>query len=102
MADDDMTILKIEAEFQIPVTVTQAQWRKIADLIGEILKNPGNCPEGCVHWLSGYGEKPLWSQADRRFLGLPPDPGAPKDGEPAWDDTVMHFSTTCRKKHPGE
>lgn len=104
MADDDDTrgILKIEAEFAVPVVVTQDQWRKIAYVLDEILKNPGSCPEGCVHWVSGYGMKPIWSATDRKFLGLPPDPNAPPDGEPGWDSTVVHFSTYCRTAHPGE
>lgn len=102
MADDDIRASKIEVEFYVPVVVTQGQWRKIADVIDEILKNPGSCPEGHVHWLSGYGAKPLFSKADARFLGVPVPPDAPESGEPEWDDSVIHFSTYCRPAYPGE
>lgn len=93
-------IKRIEIDFAIPVVLSEQQERAIADLVQEIAKD--NEPEGHVHWHMESGHKPIWSRADRRFMGLPDDPNAPEKGEPAFDDTVLHFGTSCRERYESE
>ena len=95
--EDSFQIDRIEVRFDTPTYITQEQQRILADLIEEMARAPYNTPEGCVHWLSSIGSKPLWSRADRRFLGLPDDPSATEGGEPGWDDAVLHLETHCRE-----
>lgn len=45
--------------------------------------NPGR-----VMWVSGYGQKPNFSQADARFLGRSADSDAPETGEPTYNPAV--------------
>ena len=89
-------ISKIEIEFGIPVHVTAAQERRIAEVIEEITGQPWNVPLEGVHWLAGMGSKPKFSQADALFLGREPDPDAPENGEPDFDDEVLVFETHAR------
>jgi hypothetical protein len=99
---DDFQVQKIEVEFAIPVTVSRAFLDALHDLIDTLVGRPYNQPEGGVHWVSGHGQKPLWSQADARFLGHPVDPNAPETGEPGWDEDVYHIQTVVRPLRPGE
>lgn len=68
--DDDVLMQRIEVEF-------------------------ANQLEGHAHLVSGYGSKPMWSQADAVFLGKVPADDAPLKGEPRFDDTVYHVETSC-------
>lgn len=86
----------IEVEFAIPTLVTKDQQRRLLDLLDEIVRSPWNQPEEGVHWVSGVGAKPLWSQADAAFLGKPVGPDAPLSGEPEFQDDVLCVHTTAR------
>ena len=96
--DDECTqvVESIEVGFHIPVYVTSDQIQRLHELIDEIASAPCNQPKGGVHWLSEYGSKPRWSQADQRVLGLPNDPDAPESGEPTFDETVYAIGTHAR------
>jgi hypothetical protein len=95
--DSDATTEKaIEVEFAIPTLLTQDQQRRLLDLLDEIVRSPWNQPEEGVHWVSGTGSKPVWSQADATFLGKPANPDAPLSGEPEFQDDVLHVCTTAR------
>lgn len=88
-------IVAIEVGFAIPVTLSDDQERRLADLVEEIAR--ANQPEGHVHWLCGTGSKPQLSQADSRFMGKPIDHNAPESGEPTFDNSVLCFETFCRE-----
>jgi hypothetical protein len=90
------TIVAIEVPFAVPVEPTREQAQRLAELIDEIAR--ANAPDGCVHWLSGIGSKPNFSQADARFLGKTVDPDAPESGEPTFDDSILCMETYCREK----
>ena len=93
---DDLPVRAIEVDFAIPVYVTLDQRRRLDDLLHEIASAPANQPVEGVHWVSGCGSKPRWSQTDARLLGKDVDPAAPVAGEPTFDDEVLHFETTAR------
>lgn len=88
---------RIEIDFAVPVIISDDQFRRLYDVISDITK--ANVPEGSVHWVFGYGDKAIFSQADCEFLGKPVDPNAPAKGEPEFDDTVLQFETFCREKY---
>lgn len=100
--EDDLECQRIEIEFAIPVFLPQGFLRELDGLLSSAVRMPENQVEGHVHWVSGHGSKPLWSQLDARFLGKTPADDAPETGEPRWDDSVYHIETTCRPLHPGE
>jgi hypothetical protein len=101
LADDDrFGISKIEVDFAIPVQVSQAQIKRIHDVVDQICD--GNVPSGKVHWPSGYGSKPHFSEADCKFLGKQPEPGSPATGEPTWSDDVFYIETCCRDDYEQE
>ncbi len=100
--EDDLRVERIEINFAIPVFIPSGALQELDALLSAIVKLKANQLAGHVHWVSGYGSKPNWSQADARFLGLPADPDAPATGEPTFDDTVYHVETTCREQHPSE
>lgn len=87
---------EIQIVFSIPTFLSAEQDRKLAFLIGEIVESPCNQPTEGVHWVSGYGSKPNWSQTDAAFLGLRPEPDAPEDGEPTYNDSIYQITTTAR------
>ena len=99
---DACTVSRIEVEFAIPVHLPIPFMRALDDLLQTLVTRPYNLPKGWVHWVSGHGSKPLWSQADARFLGNTPDPRMPAEGEPSFDDSVYHIETSARPRHPGE
>jgi hypothetical protein len=99
--EDAFAIQSIEVSFGAEVIITQDQQRRLYDLITEVVRSPWNQFEGCVHWLSGYGSKILWSARDAAFLGVHPSDNPSPDGEePSSDDTVLCFTTTCRDEAP--
>lgn len=100
--EDDYRLERMEIEFAIPVYITIGQQQRFAELIEEICRAPMNTPEYGIHWQSGLGSKPKWSQADSRFLGRSVDPTAPETGEPSYDDSVFHFETSAREAYPEE
>jgi|SRR6185312_15226776 len=95
-----MSITKIEIDFALPVTLTDGEMRRLCDFVQGVAKR--HQPEGMVHWQSGCGQKPTFSQADCRFLGKPVDPNAPETGEPTFDDSIFHIETTAREAYPSE
>lgn len=96
--EDDLCVHRIEVEFAIPVYLPQGFMRDLGDLISAAVRLGQNQPVGGVHWVSGYGQKPLWSKADARFLGKTPADDAADSGEPQWDDSVYHIETYARPK----
>ncbi len=93
-------INRIEVDFAIAVELTDEEMRTLHVLIQRVAKR--HQPPGQVHWCSGTGSKPIFSQADSLFLGKPVDPDAPTSGEPAFDDSVLYFETTCREAYASE
>lgn len=93
--DDDVCVQRLEVEFAIPVYIPQSALRELDGLLSAIVRLKMNQLEGHAHWVSGYGSKPLWSQADARFLGKTPADDMPESGEPSFDDSVYHIETSC-------
>jgi hypothetical protein len=91
---------RIEIDFALPVTLTDIETRQLCNLIQVIAKR--HQPEGWVHWQSGCGSKPSFSQADARFLGKEVDLSMPESGEPTFDDSIFYIETTARERYPGE
>jgi len=94
--DDDACVSRIEIEFAIPVFVPVDFMRDLDDLLSALVKLKRNQPVGGIHWVSGCGSKPSWSQADARFLGKSVADDAYATGEPTWDDSIYHVETTAR------
>jgi hypothetical protein len=90
----------IEIEFAVPVEITEEEMKMLDGFVQAVARR--HEPEGHVHWASGCGSKPNWSQMDAMFLGKKVDQSAPSHGEPTFDDSVLHFETTCRQRYPGE
>lgn len=95
-----MAIRKIEIDFALPVELTDDEQRNLCDLVQKVAKR--HQPEGMVHWQSGCGSKPSFSQADASFLSKKVDANAPETGEPTFDDSVFHIETTAREAYPEE
>jgi hypothetical protein len=95
--DDAFEVSAFEVSFAIPSVITQEHSRRFAELVSDIVDAPWNQPKNGVHWPSGCGSKPQWSQADQRVLGMPVDPNAPESGEPDFDDSV-YFIETCARE----
>ena len=91
---------RIEVDFALPVALTNEEMRDLCNLVQRIAKR--HQPEGWVHWQSGCGDKPMFSQADARFLGKEVNPDAPESGEPTFDSSVFHIETTAREAYPNE
>lgn len=94
--EDGSTMHRLEVDFATPVFMTHDQDRRLHRLLTEVVQAPYNQPKDGIHWVSGYGSKPRWSQTDAAFLGKPADPQAPETGEPAFDDNVYAIETTAR------
>lgn len=93
----------IEISFAVPVEVTPEDMRDLCEIVQRIAK--ANEPEGHVHWQSGSGSKPLWSDADIAAFGpavLPGGRSGEARGEPKFDDSVVFISTSCRERYEGE
>jgi hypothetical protein len=97
-----VSIQKIEVDFAIPVELTNEEHAAFTSLVGRIARR--TTPPGCVHWLSGYGDKTiLQCQADQELLGKPVDPSLPRGPvEPTYDSSILCFETSARKRLPGE
>jgi hypothetical protein len=93
---DSSCLQRIEVEFAIPVEMTQDEQRRLVLLLDEIVSSPWNQVKEGVHWLSGMGSKPNWSQADAAFLGIQAVAGALPHGEPTFDDSVYQIVTCAR------
>ncbi len=90
-------IQKIEVDFAIPVELSDDQSKRLSDLIEEIARS--NEPSGEVHWLFGQGAKPMWSDADcAAFPDIRGGRSGEASGEPSFDDSILHFSTSCRER----
>lgn len=100
--DEDVAVQRIEIEFAIPVFIPHGALRELDGLLSSIVRLKMNQLKGYAHWVSGYGSKPLWSQADARFLGKSVADDAPATGEPRFDDSVYHVETSCRPLMPFE
>lgn len=92
--EDDLCVQRIEIEFAIPVYLPQAALRELDGLLSSIVRLKPNQVDGHVHWVSGHGSKPNWSQADAAFLGKTAAADAPATGEPTFDDSVYHIETS--------
>lgn len=95
-----MSVERVEIDFAIPVEITSDQHQRLAAIVQEIAK--ANCPDGWVHWASGFGDRPKWSKHDAEFLGKDADPDAPQSGEPTFEDSVYCIETSAREAWPGE
>lgn len=95
--EDAVELTKIEVDFAIPVFMSQAQQRKLLDLLAEIVRAPENQIKDGVHWVASVGARPNFSVVDAALLGVEPGPNAPPDGEePTYDDEVFHVGTSVR------
>lgn len=95
-----MPITRIEIDFALPVELTTNEQMALDKVIGHICNR--TCPEGWAFWPAGYGNKPHFSKADARFLGVPVDSDAPESGEPTWDDSIYYIECAARELHPEE
>ena len=93
-------IRRIEIEFALPVELEDAECRDLCIMIEKIARR--HQPEGWYHWQAGAGSKPHFSRADCIFLGKSPEPDAPDQGEPTFDDEVFHIETFAREAYPEE
>lgn len=86
-------ISRIEVEFAAPVELTEDERHQLHALITAVVRR--HQPACRVHWLSGYGSKPvLRCRADQALLGKPIDPSLPVGPvEPTFDDSVLYFET---------
>lgn len=100
--EDDVCMQRIEVEFAIPVYFPAGALRELDGLLSSVIRMKINQLEGHAHWVSGYGSKPMWSQADARFLGKTPADDAPASGEPTFDDAVYHIETSCIQRTDGK
>lgn len=96
--EDDVCVQRIEIEFAIPVYLPQGFLRELDGLLSSVVRMKMNQLTGHAHWVSGYGSKPLWSQADALFLGKSVADDAPATGEPRFDDAVYHIETSCTER----
>lgn len=77
-------IKHIEINFAIPVEFTSEQQHRLFLLMQEIAR--ANQPDGKVHWVSGYGSKPLWDEPN----------------EPKFLHEVYYMETYCRDRYESE
>lgn len=99
-APDGITIEKLEVEFDIPVTLSSAQHRKLHDLVTEIANSPWNQPKEGVLWFGYEGGRMNLSNIDAALLGKAPGANPPADGEePTTDDTVLVLGVHARAFH---
>lgn len=94
--EDDNLVSRIEIEFAIPTFLPQGFMQDLDALLSAAVKMKRNQPEGGVHWVSGHGSKPIWSQADAMFLGKSVADDAKAAGEPTFDDSIYHIETSAR------
>ena len=97
MPDSD-PLSSINIEFGIPTFISREHERELQQLVEKIVKCDYNQPACGVHWVSGYGSQPNWSQQDALFLGKPVDTNAPERGEPTFDDSILHIETSYKAK----
>lgn len=95
--DDAIRMEEFRVSFAIPVLITQKQNGRLVELIADIIDSPWNQPLEGVHWPSGFGSLPKWSQVAQMVLGLKIDPKAPPTGDPSYDDTVYQIETCARE-----
>lgn len=77
----------IEVYFDVPVDLTRGEERALFAVVEAIAHR--TAPPGCVHWLSGYGDKPL--------------PALYTEGPgPRFDADVLSLSTCCREASAAE
>ena len=77
-------IRQIEINFAKSVELTDEHQQRLLTLVSEIAKY--NEPWGRVHWVSGYGSKPIWNEPN----------------EPTFNEEVYHIETYCREKYGKE
>lgn len=100
--DDALDLRAIEIGFAISTVVTQDQYRRLRELLAEIVRAPYNQPEGGVYWLSSEGSRMRMSASDAAFLGAVGDTGGVVDPnikpgeEPTYEDDVLCFGTCAR------
>jgi hypothetical protein len=87
-------ITRIEVLFAVPVELTDAEQRQLYEMADKIARR--HQAEGRVHWASGCGSKPIFSQQDRGMVH-PSLIGEKEHGEPDWDDAVF-FIETCERE----
>lgn len=92
-------ISTFEVLFGMPVFVSREDERALVEIIERIIKRPWNQPVDGVHWASGFGSRPNFSEVDAALLGRNPAPDdvRPKNGEePTFDDSVYQIETCVR------
>jgi hypothetical protein len=87
-------ITKIEVLFAVPVELAESERRQLRDMADAIARR--HQAPGRVHWASGCGSKPIFSQQDRGMVH-PSLIGEKAHGEPDWDDSIF-FIETCERE----
>ena len=98
MGNDPMKIRKIEIEFPLLVELPPGFEQALDRLVDTVCKKYEQENPMRVMWPAGHGNKPIFSQADLAFLGKPPNPDAPKKGEPTWEEHVYQIDVAERMK----
>ena len=88
---------RIEISFPVDIDLDEDLDRSLHSILNQICLEYERQHPGRVMWVSGYGCKPNWSQADAAFLGRPVDPDAPASGEPTFDDAVYEITISERE-----
>ena len=93
-----MKIRKIEIEFPLLVELPPGFEQALDRLVDTVCKKYEQENPTRVMWPAGHGSKPIFSQTDLAFLGKPPNPDAPKRGEPTWEEDVYQIDVAERMK----
>src|ERR1044072_3209376 len=91
---------KIEINSARPVELNKEERRRLTDIAQHICDRERKPDE--AFWVCGWAAKPIWSKADAAFMGVTPEPNAPEDGEPAWDDNIFTIECASRPSHPSD
>ena len=96
--DVDNVVTQIELSFAIPVHISREHYNMLRDVRDAIVEAPYNQPKEGVHWPSGEGSRPNFSERDAMFLGRPGrgSPDVPDGAEPTFDDSVLAFESAAR------
>ncbi len=110
--DDDAIegLRSIEIHFAMPVTMSQEQQARIAQVFTELVQADYNQPEVGAHWISFVGGRMNYSAVDRAFLagsslglGSSSNAAPPPDGaEPECDDSAFVMETAVHDRPPRE
>jgi len=88
------TMKAIEIQFAVDVELTDEQGRWLSRWLDVVVGD--NVPEGTTHWVSSFGDKPFWSDADAALFGHAGGRSGKATGEPELDDSVLFITTSVQ------